>query len=82
MTSHEIAAADSLLTENAELRAALAVAMAENDRWREIATIAGRVVEASRCYNDRPYGVENGLLRINVTETIYAYDQALKVGGK
>ncbi len=34
MTSEEIAATDATLRDNAELRAALDVALAENEQWR------------------------------------------------
>jgi hypothetical protein len=37
VSSEEIAAADSLVTENAELRRALAVALTESDSWRAVA---------------------------------------------
>jgi hypothetical protein len=40
MTSHEVAQADALLIENAELRRALDVAMAENNGWRDFAKAA------------------------------------------
>lgn len=84
--SEEIAAADSLLTANAELRDALRIAMEENEQRialerRLVAELeaARRVVDAARRYQARPYGVENPTLRALLDDWIRAYDDAVKV---